>query len=313
MSGMVLGTMTFGDTVSAEVASQMLDVAIEAGVTAIDTANGYARGESEKILGQVLGNRRDAVHLATKAGMPNSDALDHPLLSPPALRNCIEGSLQRLATDRVELLYLHQPDAATPIEETVATLGELIAEGKIISYGVSNFAAWQVEQIKHVAKELGVQAPAISQQLHNLVARRIEDEYTAFSADARLPTLVYNPLAGGILTGRHSYETMGDTGRFGDSILAEMYKSRYWSKEVFETVTLLKTLAHDAGLSLIELSLRWLTSRSSVSGVLLGGSSVQHLIGNMEAVSAGCLPADVVARCDTISARLAGSMPRYNR
>lgn len=157
---LVLGTMTFGDTVDADGAAAMLDVALDAGITHIDTANGYAGGESERMLADLLRGRRDRVALATKAGMPHPDAGEHSPLSAAGLRASVEGSLSRLQTDHVELFYLHQPDRAAPLTETLSTVAELVAEGKIGALGVSNYAAWQIAELNHVADTVG--APARS-------------------------------------------------------------------------------------------------------------------------------------------------------
>ncbi|MFC4012613.1 aldo/keto reductase [Nonomuraea purpurea] len=301
----VLGTMTFGDTVDAETAGLMLDHALEAGVTGVDTANGYAGGAAEEILGTLLRGRRDRVVLATKAGIPHPDAGGHAPLSPAGLRACLEGSLRRLGVEHVDLFYLHQPDRATPLEDTLATVAELIAEGKIGSLGVSNYAAWQIAGI--------TPRPVVAQQLYNLLARRIEDEYAEFALTTGLRTMVYNPLGGGLLTGRHRFDQAPDKGRFGDSRLAAMYRERYWDAELFKAVETLDAIAAGAGIPLAELSLRWLTGKPVVDAVLIGASGLGHLRANLAALAAGPLPDDVAAACDAVGDGLRGPMPRYNR
>ncbi|MEV4009091.1 aldo/keto reductase [Nonomuraea angiospora] len=301
----VLGTMTFGDTVDAGTAGRMLDHALDAGVTGVDTANGYAGGAAEEILGELLRGRRDRVVLATKAGIPHPDAGEHAPLSPAGLRAALEGSLRRLRTDHVDLFYLHQPDRATPLEDTLATVAELKDEGKIGSLGVSNYAAWQIAGIDP--------PPVVAQQLYNLLARRIEDEYAEFALTGGLRTMVYNPLGGGLLTGRHRFDRAPDGGRFGDSRLAEMYRKRYWDADLFKAVEALDAIALEAGVPLTELSLRWLAGKPVVNAVLLGASSLDHLRANLAALAAGPLPADVAAACDAVGDPLRGPMPAYNR
>lgn len=310
---LVLGTMTFGDTVDADGAAAMLDAALDAGITHIDTANGYAGGESERILAELLRGRRDKVTLATKAGIPHPDAGDHAPLSAAGLRAGIDGSLSRLQTDHVDLFYLHQPDRATPVAETLETIAELVREGKIGALGVSNYAAWQIAELNHVADTVGAPRPVAAQQLYNLLARRIEDEYVEFAAVTGLTTVVYNPLGGGLLTGRHSFGTEPAEGRFGDSRLAQMYKQRYWNTAIFEAIEALGIVADKAGLSLTELALRWLVSKPATGPILLGGSKVSHLQSNIAAVSKGPLTDDVVAACDDVGSALRGPMPNYNR
>ncbi|MFI1966463.1 aldo/keto reductase [Streptomyces pathocidini] len=314
LSRLVLGTMTFGDTVMLADAATMLDTALDAGVTAVDTANGYAGGASEAILSELLTPaRRERLVLATKAGIPHPDAGDDSPLSPRGLRAALDGSLRRLRTDRVDLFYLHQPDRSVPLAETLGTVAELAAEGKIGALGVSNYAAWQIADLVRIAEEVGAPRPAVAQQLYNLLARRIEEEYAEYAAASGLLTMVYNPLAGGLLTGRHHYGRTPEGGRFADSALAPMYRRRYWDERLFTAVGRLSAVAGEAGLEPAELALRWLLGRDGVDAVLLGGSRVEQLRANLAAAQAGPLPADVAAACDAVGAELRGPMPAYNR
>lgn len=309
----VLGTMTFGDTVSAELAAEMLDVALAAGITHIDTANAYAAGLTEEILAGLLRGRRDQVTVATKAGMPHPDAGDDAPLSARAVRASLDGSLRRLGIDRVDLFYLHQPDRRTPLRETLQTVADLVGEGKVGALGVSNYAAWQIAEINHLADEVGAPRPVVAQQVYNLLARRIEDEYAEFAATTGLVTMVYNPLGGGLLTGRHTFDADPAEGRFGDSRLATMYRERYWNTSVFEAISQLSTLAEKAGIPMSELALRWLVSKPAAGPILLGASKVTHLQANIAAIAAGPLDDDLVAACDDVGAPLRGAMPNYNR
>ncbi|MGY0056557.1 aldo/keto reductase [Streptomyces sp. LZ34] len=313
LSRLVLGTMTFGDTVDRAGAAAMLDAALDAGVTGVDTANAYAGGVTETILAELLPGRRDRIVLATKAGMPHPDHGDHSPLSARGLRAALEGSLRRLNTDHVDLFYLHQPDRSAPLEETLGTVAEFVAEGKVLALGVSNYAAWQIAEVGHTAERVGAPRPVVAQQLYNLLARRVEEEYLEYAATSGVRTMVYNPLGGGLLTGRHVFEETPESGRFGDSRLAEMYRQRYWDPRLFEAVQDLARIAEGAGLGLVELSLRWLLGRDGVDALLLGGSRVEHLRANVAAAEAGPLPADVVAACDEVGTRLRGPMPAYNR
>jgi aryl-alcohol dehydrogenase-like predicted oxidoreductase len=309
----VLGTMTFGDTVDSSGAAAMIDAALAAGITHVDTANGYAGGETERMLGELLRDRRDHVTLATKAGMPHPDAGEHAPLSAAGLRASVDASLARLGTDHVELFYLHQPDRATSLAETLATVAELVAEGKIGALGVSNYAAWQIAEINHLAGQAGAPRPIVAQQLYNLLARRIEEEYAEFAAVSGLVTMVYNPLGGGLLTGRHSFEAQPADGRFGDSRLAKMYKERYWNTAIFEAIQQLSIIAEKAAIPLTELALRWLLAKPVTGPILLGGSKVEQLRANIGAVAKGPLEDDLVEACDDVGAALRGPMPNYNR
>jgi aryl-alcohol dehydrogenase-like predicted oxidoreductase len=317
LSRFVLGTMTFGDTVSEEVARSMLALALDRGITVVDTANGYAGGACETMLAGLLAelpaSLRDTVVLASKAGMPHPDAGDSSPLSATGLRASVDGSLRRLQVDHLDLFYLHQPDRSTPLEETLGTVRDLVSEGKIGALGVSNFAAWQIAELARVADAVGAPRPVVAQQLYNLVARRVEEEYFEYAETTGLQTMVYNPLGGGLLTGRHTFESKPDGGRFGDSRLAAMYTERYWNAELFAAIEALNKVASDVGVTPVELALRWLAGQERVSSILLGGSSAAQLAANLDAVSRGPLPTEAVEACDAVGARLRGPMPAYNR
>lgn len=317
ISSLALGTMTFGDTVDEGVAREMVDTAVAAGITMIDTANGYAGGKTEEMLAGILPDYGDELVVATKAGMPHPDAGDNSPLSKKGLRDSLEGSFRRLNRESVDLFYLHQPDREAPIEQTLETLGELLQEGKISAWGVSNFAAWQIAQLQAGAKELGIPGPVVAQQLHNLVARRLEVEYTEFAQSTDLATMVYNPLGGGLLSGKHSFTSApgeaDEPGRFSGSRLAEMYRERYWNEELFGSIGKLSDIAQQAGISLVELSLRWLISQPSTNSLLLGGSKISHLKANLDVLARGPLEQDILDACDGVGHSLSGPMPAYNR
>jgi aryl-alcohol dehydrogenase-like predicted oxidoreductase len=153
----------------------------------------------------------------------------------------------------------------------------------------------------------------VAQQLYNLVARRLEEEYFEFAEATGLQTMVYNPLGGGLLSGRHRFGERPSEGRFGDSRLAGMYTERYWNAELFAAIDTLGRIADEAGLPLSELALRWLLGQERVSSMLLGGSKVSHLQANLAAAARGPLPEDVVKACAEVGVALRGPMPAYNR
>ncbi|WP_022904882.1 aldo/keto reductase [Curtobacterium sp. B8] len=309
----VLGTMTFGDSVDEPTAAEMVDRFLASGGTGIDTANGYAGGRSEEILGSVLAGRRDDVVLATKVGIPNPDAEGAAPLSATAIERCVHASLRRLGTDHVDVLYLHQPDRSTPVAETLSAVQGLVDSGAVRAWGVSNYAAWQIAELRHTAEGLGLDAPVLGQQVYSVIATRIDDEYAEYARSTGLGTIVYNPLGGGLLTGKHRADEQPGEGRFGSSPLAGMYRTRYWNDEVFAAVEQLRTIAEGAALPMAELALRWTIGRPVVDAVLIGGSQVTNIAANLEALAAGALPEDVQQAVDDVAASLRGPMPAYNR
>jgi aryl-alcohol dehydrogenase-like predicted oxidoreductase len=242
--------------------------------------------------------------------MPHADAGDNAPLSPVALRASVEGSLRRLDVDTVDLFYLHQPDRETPIQATMDCVAELHAENKIRALGVSNYAAWQVADVAAAAERAGAPRPVVGQNVYNLLARRIEDEWLEFARTHDVLTMCYNPLAGGLLA--RVPDADNEPSRFTGSVLAEMYRKRYWSPEVLATVRRLAGIAEQSDLTLVELALRWLLSQEGVS-VLLGGNRAEHLTSNIRTAEAGPLPQDVLDLCDEATAPLKGAMPAYNR
>lgn len=313
ISRLVLGTMTFGDPVSRDDAARMLDRAEQSGITMLDTANGYAGGRSEEIIGELLAGRRDRFTLASKVGIPNPDAEGAAALSPEAINRCVHASLRRLRTDYLDVYYLHQPDRRTPIEHTLQALTKLVADGTVRYVGVSNYAAWQIAELRAVAAALSAPSPVLSQPLYNLISRRIDDEYLEFSTHVELTNIVYNPLGGGLLTGKHRFQDAPDRGRFGDTALGARYRERYWNRQLFDAVDELARIAAEADITLPELAFRWLFTRPAVHAVLLGASTVAHLEANVRAAAGGPLPVEVMARCDDVWQRLRGPAPGYNR
>ena len=313
ISQLVLGTMTFGAQVDEAEAGRMLDLSSDAGITMLDTANAYTTGDAERMLGRLLTSRPNRFTVATKAGIAHPDAGGAAPLSRQGLRDCLHGSLTRLGVDHVALFYLHQPDRATPVAETLAAADELVREGKIGALGVSNFAAWQLTELRHVAQASGLTAPTVSQPLYNLLARRIEEEYVECTATAGVLNVVYNPLGGGLLTGKHQHDEPAGGGRFGPQGLGVMYRQRYWNRQLFEAVDSLGEIAAQAGISLVELALRWLVGAPAVAAILLGASRPEQLAANLAAAQGPPLSADMRAACDQVWQHLRGPVPAYNR
>ncbi len=201
-----LGTMTFGAQVDAAAAASMVDYCLERGFNFIDTANAYNAGESESIVGKLLQGRRDQVVVATKVGLPMGNDPNDRGLSRAAINKAIEDSLRRLRTDYVDLYYLHQPDYSVPIEESLESMQRLVEAGKVRAVGASNYASWQVCQMLCLAKQNGWTPISAVQPMYNLLARGIEQEFLPMSREFALAVIAYNPLAGGLLTGKHQPE-----------------------------------------------------------------------------------------------------------
>ncbi|MGH9446864.1 MAG: aldo/keto reductase [Terriglobia bacterium] len=305
------GTMTFGSQTGEAEASRMIDRCLDAGINFLDTANMYNAGQAEIILGKALAGRRDRVILATKVRHKMGEGPAEGGLSAPAIYRAIEASLKRLSVDYVDIYYLHWPDNEISIEETLVAMNGLVKAGKVRYPAVSNYAAWQVAEMHCVCARHGFTPPYISQPMYNLLARGVEDEYTAFAKKFGVSMVTYNPLAGGLLTGKHQRGGQPIAGgRFDRN---PMYQGRYWHDDYFAAVEEFARIARDAGKSLIELSLQWLLAQPCVDSVILGASRLEQLEEDLRATEGGSLDPDILLRCDEVWKRLRGITPKYNR
>lgn len=310
VSRVCLGTMTFGAQADEKTSLEMVNMCLDRGVNFFDTANVYNAGASETILGKAMQGRRDRFVIATKAAGKMGDAPDQSGLSRAAIHRAIEDSLRRLQTDYVDLYYLHWPDYTVPFEETLDTCGELVRNGKVRHLAVSNFASWQVCQMLWLADRKTQPAVAVTQPMFNLLARGIEQELLPMCRALGVATVVYNPLAGGLLTGKQKFESPLPGTRFD---LMKTYLDRYWHEANFSALQDLSAAARAGNRSLVSLALNWVLHHSPVDCMILGASKLTHLHENLAAVADGPLSPETVAACDRVWERLRGPTPKYNR
>lgn len=307
----VLGVMTFGSQVDEAAGIRMVDEAIGAGINFFDTANVYNNGASEAILGKALAGRRHRVIVATKVCGKMGEAPDQRGLSRAAIFRAVEESLGRLGTDYLDVYYLHQPDYETPFEETLDAIEDLVRQGKVRYPATSNFAAWQVVRLHWLAEKNGYRPAAIAQPMYNLLARGVEQEFLPMCQELGVSTVCYNPLAGGLLTGKHARQAPRAGSRFARN---KVYVDRYWNDDQHDAVEALAQVAAREGRSLIAVALHWLLCHTAADCVLLGASSVEQLRENLAAVgSAAPLPENTLKVCDVIWSALRGVAPKYNR
>jgi len=302
--------MTFGGQTDEAAATRMIDLSFDRGVNFLDTANVYTKGESETILGRILKGRRNRCVLASKVGNKTGDPPDAPPLSKRAILKQIDLTLQRLQTDYLDLYYLHLPDYGVRIEETLEALDEVVKSGKARYPAISNYAAWQVAQIFAISEKQGYAAPHVSQPMYNLLARGIEQEYVPFCKEYDVAIVVYNPLAGGLLTGKQQRERPLPGTRFDAN---QMYLDRYWHPAYFDAVDQVAGIAERAGRSMIDLSINWLLHHTATDCVILGASKIEQLEQNLDLFDRPPLDGETVAALDTVWRNLRGVTPKYNR
>jgi aryl-alcohol dehydrogenase-like predicted oxidoreductase len=311
VSRLAMGAMTFGGQAAEAEAIRMVDRCLEHGINFFDTANVYNKGQSEIILGKALRGRRHKAVLATKVRGKIGEEPDDVGLKRAAIRKAIDDSLKRLGMDYVDLYYLHQPDWDTRIEETLAVMEELVREGKVRYPAVSNYASWQVVQMLWHCENHGYVPPTVSQPMYNMLARGIEQEYVAFCREYRIAIVAYNPLAGGLLTGKHRPGSTPAAGtRFDGN---KMYQDRYWHPAYFDALQEVSAIASRAGISTTALAFQWLLAQPVVDSVLLGASCLEQLEENLKACAGPVLGAEVLEECDAIWTKLRGATPKYNR
>jgi aryl-alcohol dehydrogenase (NADP+) len=271
----------------------------------------YNAGASEEIVGRVLRGRRDRVVLATKVGIRVGDTPQDAGLSRSTILHKIDQSLRRLKTYCVDLYYLHQPDPLTPLDETLSAVDDLVRSGKVRAVGASNFPAWQVCRMRWLAEVRGSVPVTVTQPMYNLLARSIEPEFLPMCRALSLSTVVYNPLAGGLLTGKHAAGEPPAAGTRFDGNTT--YQERYWHPENFRAVNRLNAAAQEEGRSLLSLALCWLLCHTPIDCVILGASSLRQLTENLEAASQGRCSAATLSLCEEIWPTIRGISPACHR
>ncbi|MDX6203528.1 MAG: hypothetical protein QOJ83_3028 [Frankiales bacterium] len=301
VSALTLGTMTYGGggkfakvgAVMHDEARTQIDLALDAGVNLIDTADVYSNGLSEEIVGAAVKSRRDQVLLTTKVRFDMGDGPNDGGLSRHHLIRGCEASLRRLGTDYLDLYQLHEWDGMTPMDEIVGAVDHLVDSGKIRYAGVSNFSGW------HVMKGLAAGGPFVSQQIHyTLQAREAENELIPIAIDQGLGVLVWSPLAGGLLSGKYR---RGQQPPEGSRVVQEWNEPPIHDEErLYDIVDVLVEIAGSHGVSAAQVAIAWLLGRQAVTSVVVGARTIEQLRDNLAAAGLVLDPAER-SRLDQVS------------
>jgi len=304
--------MNFGPQVDLSDSRLMVKRFLNAGHCEIDTAYVYNGGDSERFLAAALSEEKCSnARVATKVNPRVSGRLD-----AQSIRLQILESLDRLKCDSVDTLYLHFPDPNTQVDETLLACAELHAEKKFLRLGLSNFAAWEVVDIWHRCDRNGWPKPQVYQGLYNAISRNVEHELIPALRRLGMSFYAYNPLAGGILTGKYrDFQSAPTQGRF---TVRPNYRERYWKETVFEALSVLTVVCQRAELPLASAAFRWLAYHSQLDatqgdGILLGASSVPQLETNLDTFRQSSLPDDVCVAFDHAWELVANDSPSYFR
>lgn len=283
VSQICLGTMMFGGATNEKDSIRMIQRGVDAGINFLDTANVYNQGESERILGKAIRSIRDAVVIATKVRGSMGQGVNQSGTSRYHIMTQVEESLKRLDTDRIDLYYLHSPDATTPIEESLRALDDCVRQGKVRYIGCSNFHAWRVCEALWVSERMNLEKFVCVQPLYNIVNRDIEVELLPFCNAHGVGVVSYSPLARGVLSGKY----LPGQPPPPDSRAARQDRRILQTElreESFEVAQKLKSLADAHGKSVAQFALAWVLANPLITSVIIGPRTMEQLGDNL-----GCL------------------------
>lgn len=287
VSRLAFGTMTFGTgnvpavyKVDSGTAAALVGQALDAGVNFFDTADAYADGQSESMLGTTLGARRKDVVVATKVGMRNGTALGDTGLSRRHIEASCAASLRRLGTDYIDLYIVHRFDPETPIEETLDALDGLVRRGAVRYVGFSNWSAWQAAKAVGLSERNGWARFVAAQMYYSLVGRDIEHEVLPMVMDAGVGTMIWGPLAGGFLSGKYTVESL----RAPENRLSGFDFLPFDKERGFELLATITEIAQQSRASVAQVAIAWLLAKRGVSTVLIGASKPTQLKDNLGAI-----------------------------
>jgi len=301
VSALTLGTMTFGGqgnfakvgSTDVATARRQIDMCVDAGINLIDTADVYSRGASEEIVGEALDGRREELLLATKVRMRMGDGPNMEGLSRHHVIEGCEASLRRLRTDHIDLYQVHEWDGSVPLQETLSALDQLVTDGKVRYVGVSNFAGWQLMKALGVSERHGLERFVSQQIYYSLQERSAEYELIPAAADQGLGTLVWSPLAGGLLSGKYR---RGEDAPEGSRRFAGWSEPPVYDEgKLYDTVETLVEIGEGHGVSAAQVALAWLLTRPTISSVVVGARTDEQLADNLQAAELRLSPDELTA------------------
>jgi aryl-alcohol dehydrogenase-like predicted oxidoreductase len=310
VSPLCLGTMMFGDRTDEAEAARIVDSARDAGVNFVDTADAYARGGSERIVGRLLARDRDRWVLATKVGNPMGDGPNERGTGRKWLMQAIDRSLDRLGTDYVDVYYLHKDFLDTPLEETLEAMGDILASGKALHFGVSNFRGWRIAEVVRVCGELGIARPVVCQPYYNAMNRQPEAEILPACHHHGIGVAPYSPLARGVLVGKYAPgEAPPPDTRAGRND-RRMMETEFRPESLAMAQTL-KSHAEAKGLTATQFAFAWVLRNRIVTSVIAGPRTLEQWQAYLSAVDCG-LDAEDEALVESLVRAGHPSTPGYN-
>lgn len=287
VSQLCFGTMSFGDIADEETSAEMYLRCRDAGINFFDTADVYADGRSEEILGRLIADHRGDVVIASKVHFPTGEDVNARGLSRRHIMLGVEQSLRRLGTDWIDVYYMHSFDPRTAMEESLRAMDDLVRQGKVLYPAVSNWAAWQIAKALGVADRQRLAQFVCIQPMYNLVKRQAEVEILPLAAAEHLAVVPYSPLGGGLLTGKYGPDRRPDQGRLTEN---DMYMRRYGDAENYEVAGRFTEYARDHGIHPATLAVAWVMSHPAVTAPIIGARNVEQLEASLAAADVSMTP-----------------------
>ena len=284
VSALCFGTMSFGGDADAKESARMYSACRDMGINFFDCANVYNDGRSEEILGQLFEGHRDELVITSKCFGPMGPDVNSGGANRRHITRAVEASLKRLKTDRLDVLFMHQWDPATPLEETLRALENLVREGKVVALGASNYAAWQVAQGLGIAERRGWPRFDVLQPMYSLVKRQVEVEILPLAEAEEIGVITYSPVGGGMLSGKFAPGKAPDSGRL---ISNKMYIGRYNEAWILETAEKFTALAAARGIHPVSLAVAWVAGHPGVTCPIIGARSLEQLTPSLNALDHG--------------------------
>jgi len=306
--------MTFGRQTDEATAHAIMDRALDGGVTFFDTADVYPQGvedvgRTEEIIGTWLPPHRHEIVLATKCAGRMGPGANDVGTNRGHILDAIHASLRRLQTEYIDLYQVHSFDPTTPLDETLRALDDLVRAGTVRYIGCSNYAAWQLAKALWTSDRLGISRFDSVQPRYNLLFREIERELLPLCADQGVGVIVYNPLAGGLLTGKHPEEQPLEGTRFA---LSDMYRQRYWNERNHAAVARYQEIAAQHDTDPVTFAVAWTLANPAVTSAIVGASRPEQLTATLAAVDVG-LGREALAACDAVAAEMGYAYGAFQR
>lgn len=274
VSELCFGTMSFGGRADKTTSKEMYRACRERGINFFDCANVYQKGVAEEYLGEFIRDERHDVVITTKGGSPMSTAANGSGCGRKHLVQSLHDSLKRLQTDYVDLYFIHRFDPFTPMEEVLRTLDDFVSQGKVLSVGVSNYAAYQIAKMLGIGKLHNLTSLHCIQPMYNIAKRQAEVELLALAQEENLAVISYSPLGGGLLTGRYGADIKTATGRLVEN---KTYQARYEGPFYRKMATDFTLLAKERGISPVSLAVAWVASNPAITAPIIGAANTTQL------------------------------------